>query len=60
MVTIPHIWRQSLHITLPMRPNLPITQERKAVLVSISDVVVFESWIFDRFEEVDGLLMIQK
>ena len=55
MVAIPYIWRQSLHIQLHMRLHLSVSQECKAVLVFIPDIIILESWFGDRFQKVDCL-----
>jgi hypothetical protein len=52
MVEGPYIWRQTEHILTRSCLNIPIPEEGEPVLVSIADIVVFESWLLDRFEEV--------
>jgi hypothetical protein len=47
MVVISHIRGQTLNIPLDMSLDLPITEKCEAVLVSISNIVILESGIFD-------------
>lgn len=55
MIAIPHVRSQPLIIALSVCLHLAIAQEGEAVLVSVADIVVFESGVFDRLEEMDGL-----
>lgn len=57
MVAVPHVCRQAEHVLCLVGLDLTIAQEGKSVSVPPSDIVVFESGILDRLEEVDGLLL---
>jgi hypothetical protein len=58
MVVISHIRGQTLNIPLDMSLDLPISEKCEAVLVSISNIVILESGIFDCLQEMNGLTFI--
>jgi hypothetical protein len=58
MITIPHIRRQPMIILPRMRLDLSIAQKCESVVVSVADIVVFESRIFDRFQEMNRLVSV--
>lgn len=45
---------QALDIACRSSLDIAITQESEAILVPVANVVVFEPWILDSLEEVDG------
>jgi hypothetical protein len=55
MVTTPNIRGQSLDVQRRMRLHLAIPQIREAILVPIADIVIFEAWVLDGFEEMNRL-----
>ena len=55
MVPVPDVWAEPMQVTCCCRLDIPISQERKSILVSVYVVVVFPARILDRFEKVNRL-----
>lgn len=55
VITVTNIWTQPVYISLYMGLDLSIAEECEAVLVTVADIVVLVSRVFDGLEEVDSL-----
>lgn len=52
---ISHICTQPKYVVGGIGLDLAVSQERKSIMESVSDVVVFESGVLDTLEEVNRL-----
>lgn len=56
VIVVPNVRAQPQHISGSRRLDLSIAKEREPILVSIPDVVIFVTRLFDRLEEMDCLM----
>ena len=55
MVVAANVWTEQIHVSRSGALDVAVSKVCEAVLVSVADVVVFESRLLDRLQEVDGL-----
>jgi len=58
MITSSHIRCQSINVLGIRSLDAAITQERKSVLISVGDIIIFDSGVFDGLQEMNGLFAI--